>query len=95
MAHDVFMGKIDRDWSCGIASLPAPKGKSAAELWDEAESQRLGRPVRHMSDAPVESRTLPPTPPAPPEGAGKVLVGMAAVAGAGMVALAVLSKRRK
>lgn len=40
MAHDILLGKIARDWSCG---------KSAAELWDEAESQRLHRPVHQMS----------------------------------------------
>ena len=40
MAHDLLLGKTTRDWSCG---------KSAAELWDETESQRLHRPVHLMA----------------------------------------------
>lgn len=46
MAYDLLSKKTSsRDWSCG---------KSAAELWDEAESQRLHHTVHRM--APVHSR---------------------------------------
>jgi hypothetical protein len=67
MALDLLRGKISRDWSCGIASVPAsqqkrPGSKSASELWDEAESARLRRPVKYMSDRGRPARLPPPAP---------------------------------
>lgn len=67
MAHDLLVGTTSRDWSCGIATVPASQqrksGKSSAELWDEAESARLHRPVKYMSDKKRPSRLPPPSPP--------------------------------
>lgn len=54
MAHDIIFGNTGRQWGRGSSC-----GKSSAELWDEAESARLRRPVRYMSN-PAE--TSPPTP---------------------------------
>ena len=50
MAQDLLLGKTTRDWSCG---------KSAAELWDEAESQRLHRPVHVMAPRHAKAKKIP------------------------------------
>lgn len=54
MAHDLLLGKIPRDWSCG---------KTAAELWDEAESQRVHHPVHWMAPLRHNKILEPPSPP--------------------------------
>lgn len=57
MAYDLLSKKTtNQDWSCG---------KSAAELWDEAESQRLGKPVHQMAPKRKSTSLTPPPPPSP------------------------------
>jgi len=105
MAHDLLAGKTERDWSCGIASVPAsqqnkPKGKSAAELWDEAESARLHRPIKYMSDTkrprhqppPAVASPTVPEPNSPPSSWTGILPVAIGAGVAGLVLLPFLKK---
>jgi hypothetical protein len=58
MAKDLFFGRTRYSWKRG-----ADCGKSAAELWDEAESARLHRPVRYMSNSDHPTDATPPVGP--------------------------------